>query len=279
MPSGTGRGSSGSHSGGSRSSGGSHFSSSSNRSSFRSHHGHHHSMVVTWNNRHYELPPKVSGIFGVLTFILFIIIAVLITSIASILPDQNRRIDKIQSDYIYYQNMITFAESQPGYIRDATIVRMNYNFDCKKWYLEYEIKTDLGDTLRGYTYSMYTFDDLKEFRAGQTIKCAVNTNPVTLNTDSINLDYKNTSLSDDGEYVTAQALKQGWTTATIILTLSAVAMIIIMSIIVKKSIKNTHETESNTINIHVFVCPYCGTKNTNNERNCPNCGAKFKKND
>lgn len=277
MPSGTGRGSSGSHSGGgSRSSGGSHFRNSGSRSSYRSHYGHHHPMIVTWNNRHYELPPKVSGIFGFLTFILFVVIAVFIFSIASIIPDQNRRIDKIHSDYIYYQNMITFAETQPGYIRDATVVGKNYNFDCKKWYLEYEIETDLGSILEGYTYSMYTFDEIGEFRIGQKIKCAVNTNPVTLNTDSINMDYKNTSLSDDGEYVTAKALKQSWTTAAIILALGAVTLIIIMSTIVKKSIKNTYETKSSTIDIQVSICQYCGTKNTDNAHNCPNCGAKLK---
>ena len=293
---------SGSHSGGSR--GGSHSSggarsSSSYSSSSRSSSSHHHSsgrVGGSWghhHHHHYHRPVRFwwgrtyvinnSGAASILSVLIgiFLFLTIALVFIGSLtITSVNNDIKYIEADYRYYCDMIDASYSDPTKQVDAIITGKYLSDTCDKYYLTYKIYTTMGSELEGFTYSMYTADEIRGYQIGSVIKCAVDSNPITQRTDSVNLDYKG-ALDRDGEYIAAKELRKN---AIIVIFVFGAIDLMLLVIIVKKVKKNAEEervakktsTSMGAMSKPVSRCPYCGTKAKDGSRKCSNCGASIK---
>lgn len=214
MPSGShGGGGGGSHRGGGASFGG---GGGSRGGSSRHGSGYHRSTIIMWGwgGRRYHLNTKWSNTVRSLSFLL--VFSVIFMGLGLIqLMNGNSFIKQIKVDYYYYQDMIERAlpENNADYMsyrRTATIIDHYYNEDCEKWWFKYSFELDNGDMQTGWTYSLYTREQLNqpEYQIDATITIAVASKNVTANTDSVPMDYYQMPLERDGEYVKAQSQKQ-----------------------------------------------------------------------
>ena len=298
MPSGSHRGSRGSHSsGGSRSSssfggsrGGSHRSSFSSSSSRRSSYGggyysgphHHRPFRVRWGGRYYVYSDGAT--VGIAVLVFAIIFAFIFMRVGAI--DVNyykQELTKIEEDYDYYQDMIQYAENNRdrGYIVEGEVVDKFYNEDAGKYYIVY--KVDVPDSmfdLQGYTYSVYTLEETSNFRRGESIEIAVDTVPVTSQTDSINVDYKNTTLEDDGEYVITKnnltkARLQKW--ISVVVFIGLIVLLVYITWKKKKPEESSEKKEEAKVESTTYKCAYCGSTYSKTRAKCPSCGASLRK--
>lgn len=284
MPSGSHSGSSGSHS-----SGGSSFGGGSNNGGFsfggsnrpprpiRTPFRRHGTVLFIQSNK---LTSVISLVFVSLFIALFgFLIAFAATS--SVKKD----IAKIEIDYTYYQDMIEYAEAHTGYVRNGKIIDKFKLEDSEYWYLTYSLDTDDGKTLEGYTFSVYKWDQVKNYHVGDDILIAVNSNPVTLATDSINVEYKNTTLNDDGEYVKAQKDLKTFPIIGGAMIGVAVVILVVGIVVFKKNLelekakieedKRHNEVEEKSKRTKTS-CPYCGAKNDISANKCSSCGGSLK---
>ena len=119
-----------------------------------------------------------------------------------------------------------------------------------------------------------------QFRIDDTIKCAVDSDTITLRTDSVNLDYQG-ALDRDGEYINAKKSK---TTMTVVICIfAAVDFVLLVCLVkaIKKGIKAEKESKNKgkvmgAASAPVARCPYCGTKAKDGSRKCSNCGASIR---
>jgi hypothetical protein len=225
---------SGSHSGSRGGGGGSHFgggSSSGSSGGGRWHgrpHGRHVSIVFFGR--------RVSSAFVALAvFALFLAIVCTLG-----VSGDKSYLQQIESDYMYYQDMIDDAYDKQilgdsSYLVDGVIISKFQSDTCDKWYVTYYFLDKDGEKVDGYTYSIYTWNQVKDMDPGDIIKLAVDSNPITQDTDSINVDYKYTTLEDDGEY--AQLLKKRKIMKTAAISLYIVAGALFISSIIKGSKK------------------------------------------
>jgi len=196
-------------------------------------------------------------------------------------------ISKIEIDYVYYQEMIEEAEANPIKLRDGIVVSHLYNEDAKKWYFIYKIQKDDYDVdesvwLEGWTYSVYTREQINAIGVGSVVEIAVDSPIVDKNTDSIPTDFKTKTLSDDGEYLSA---KSSLTTAisTLIISIMVAAGLIVglvLTIIKNANKEKLEETEKEKIELNRKLgktCKYCGRPLSEDVETCPSCGAPQKK--
>lgn len=283
MPSGSHGGSSGSHSSGGSSFGG-HSSRGGSSRSFGS--GPRGPRRFRWGGRVYVLTDKHASRFsafmsGIIISIFFAIIGFII------LMSTNSYLKKIETDYYYYQDMISYAESHHEYLKTGYVTDHFYNYDCEKWYYTYKIARDdaSGSWLEGYTYSCYTREEIKNIKIGSEIRIAVNSSYVTDKTDSIPLDYKNMPLSRDGEYVDNLGQKR---IAILLLVISGSCCTLFIGLEIRLVVKhkqlehefpteNTSSTSNQTNSTKVFKkCAYCGkVAKDENAHTCPHCGAEL----
>lgn len=279
MPSGSHGGSSGSHSSGGSSFGGGGSSWGSSSSSSRS----SRPMRIRWHGRVYVVSNGINGFFVCALILLIFALIPLIVGVVG----QNKYIDKIEADYAYYQNMIKIAEKDPSnLIVDGTVTDCFRNEEANKWYITYEIRKD-GVVLEGYSYSIYSMIEAQDL-LGDTIQIAVNHKTVTLKTDSIPMDYKDTTLTDDGEYVNEKEHLKDFVIMLVILSVIEITVIVFGIRSFKKHMKLEAETSTKTKNTPLptketsiftektWTCEYCGNKNDITNNKCSNCGAKRK---
>ena len=274
MPSGSHSGSGGSHFGGGSSSG-SHFGGGSRlgggsvnaRPIIFIHHGRRYSVRGGAQS-------AVSLMFVLCIFAIFTIFFGVI-----MIPTANSQIKKIEADYTYYQAMIDYAEEHNAYLVTGKVTGKFYNEDCDKWYITYSIEIDEYTDLEGYTFSVYTFDEVSRFEINEYIAIAVDSVPITLDTDSIPMDYKDMPLTRDGEYVDA---KQDKTAGVIVIVVASIVLVGLISgivvIIIKKKqlVTDTNPTTNTSTNTakEPTRCSYCGAILGENDKSCPTCGAK-----
>ena len=284
MPSGSHGGGGGGHFGGGgfSSSGGSHFSGgSSGGSGFRggSNRG---PRTFVFFGRSYSVSSGVASVLSMLAmFFMFVLMFLIVTGV--ILGDNNNKLAKIKADYNYYQAMIVDAENNPDLQKTAVVTDKFYNESAKKWYYTYRIKDTLVD---GYTFSLYDDTEIKHYSIGKEIPVAVDRIPVTPSTDSIPMDYKNTILDQDGEYVMIK--KSAGNMGIIIAVLVAIELGLVAAfvMVIIKKIKKPKEQEKVTetslpplaghdeIN-KKYKCSYCGSRLKLEDEKCPNCGASL----
>ena len=198
-----------------------------------------------------------------------------------------QNINRIEIDYLYYQDMIETAEGNPAKIRDAIVVSHFYNEKAKKWYFVYKIQKDdyvTGENiwLEGWTYSVYSRDEINAISVGSVVEIAVDSPIVDKNTDSIPTDFKTKKLSDDGEYLAAQS---SLTTGIVVVTLSSALTIgliigLVLTIIKNAKKEEVEKAEKEKIELNKKsgkTCKYCGRPLGDDVDVCPSCGAPQKK--
>lgn len=292
MPSGSHRGSRGSHSsGGSRSSSsfggsrGSHSRSSfgyggPSRSVYHSHH-YHRPIRFRWRGHYYVYSDGMTAGVALMLFALICSFFFMMIFSSNVNMIKNN-INLIEEEYYYYQDIISYAEANrdKGYVVEGKILDKFYNEDADRWYITYVV--DLPNTnndLEGYSYSCYTLEETRNFRRGDTIEIAVDSIPVNKDTDSINLDYKNTTLNDDGEYLVAKSnltkarLRKGIAIAIF------VGLILLMLFVLwkKKKPEEVEKKEESKVESDSSVCAYCGASYSKTRSKCPSCGASLRK--
>lgn len=268
MPSGSHGGSRGSHGGGGASFGG------GGRGSYRM--GGYRRVprrrIYFIGGRRYFLSSRWNSRFSALSTIASFSIFFLITAIMVLCVGISSKND-IATDYYYYQDMIADAEANPELIVEGEITDKFLNEDCGKWYYTYEFVADNGSVVEGYTYSVYTREEIRKFTIGDTILLAVNMIDTNQKTDSIPMDYKDIPLSNDGEYANAQKFYTIGLVGTIVIGAVIIGVAISMFVIVSKHKQlATDEVIENETSATRY-CAYCGAMLAEDEANCRHCGA------
>lgn len=279
MPSGSGGGG-GSHFGGG---GGSHFGGSGG--SGRSSGGSRSSRPIYFGfgGISYYVPLKQSSLIR-LFFIMALFFFVSVIPNVGSLRSTNSELKKIVSDRNRYIAMINNAEKNGDYIRQGKIIGRSYNSDCGKYYFSYIIETDDGDFLIGSSYSLYDDDEIALYTDGRILDFAVDSVPVTMRTDSIDLDYKYKSLSDDGEYAVRIRSRSRTLSLAITLCIAALGCAAVAAILFFKNVRRKEADDAPPDDMPpdgndgtaINRCEYCGGVLKNGEVKCPNCGATKK---
>lgn len=192
--------------------------------------------------------------------------------------------ENYQHDYNYYQSMIRYAENHPEYmlVAGATITDRFIGKGGNKYYLTYEFYTSVdNEVVKGYTYTTYTLEDLErpELQVGQTIVLALNckNTQITLSTDSIDLNYKNTKLEDDDDFIYDYNSAKKSVGIGITISIIGVALIVGAVILFVLKQKKDDNPESSTVEPvqekKKEYCKYCGTLLKDGALKCDNCGA------
>lgn len=271
----------GSHFGGGGSSSGSHGGSGSSRN-----HGYRNGRSVVFFGRGYHRRYMYSGAHSAFSILIAIgIFALVIGSLVLLtMGGNNKDLKNIEADYLYYQDMIADAEEKlaqgdDSYFVDGIIISKFKNDNCDKWYVTYYFLDNQGKKVEGYTYSIYTWEQVKDMDNGDIIKLAVDTNPITQDTDSINLDYKNTTLNDDGEYIKIIKSKEN-TQRVGIIALVIGGLLVAGAIIIR--IKASHKVLEDSQDFTEFsnsgrkLCKYCGGYLKSGDTICSDCGGRVK---
>ena len=277
MPSGShGGGGGGSHfggggGGGSHFGGGGHFGGSYYHGPRRPGRAPIHFHFFYFGGRRYSVAnDDRSNIFGMI----FACIVCLIIAIAWIfgITSSNQAVKKIENDYVYYQDMIAYAEDHPDHIIEANVQTFYENENCGKYYVTYYFYTASSQRVDGYTFSIYTFEQAREIKHNGTIQLAVDEYPLTTQTDSINMDFKNLPLSEDGEYIVAK--NQIKTIVIIEAVLIGVFVLLVVLTIraIKTNVEKVPEGEQPKMS-KKYICTYCGAKLREEDTTCPKCGS------
>lgn len=276
MPSGShGGGGGGSHHGGGFGGGGGHFGHGRPTGGivFRP-----RPIRIWFFGHHYYVPAdKTSKLRGLFTAFVVLLIFGFVAMFSMF--NAKSQINIIQDDHDYYCNLVRYAILHPDFQKTGTITGRFENRNCRKWYLTYSLQTDNGQTLEGYSYSIYSNEEIFEFEIGDEIQLAVDAKIVTLSTDSINMDYLDIPIESDGEYVLANGLKKTSMILMIVLFCSSAASLVTGILRTKKEMKlNELEKEKASpsfVEDNAKRCPYCGSKQSPEDNKCPNCGASF----
>ncbi len=287
MPSGSHGGHSGSH--GSHGGGSHHHSSSGGHSSRR---------PIHFRYRHTRYVVR-AGASVFLSFLaMFLFFAIFGFAASWIMKAQSERyLREIEADYIYYQNMIADAKENPDeLIVDGTVITKYYNSIADKWYITYFFIADNGESVEGYTFSVYTIEEANNFKRGDIIKLAVDGRPMDSQTDSIPLDYAEMPIQQDGEYATYSSQRRGEKIAMIVCG-CAFGGIIVLYIVVMftnkvkvqdrnsqsqktqpleemSDLANPTDNAEKTINTKKIYCEFCGAEMLPDQKRCPNCRSK-----
>lgn len=222
-----------------------------------------------------------TGRQNIISVLSMLIVFALIAVIAcfTIRPSLKQEIAMVEEEYRFYQAMITKAESNSDYIWQAEVTDQEYSQEYEKYCVYYEFKTSNGrTTVDGYTFYVYTLDNIPS--VGEVIQIAVDKNPVDSETDSIPMDYKLTTLQDDGYY---NHLKKNLRNTTIFLILAIVVVVGIVGGIIaiiftskkKEEEKKEEEKQQAILEEKKKYCEYCGTKIQETDTTCPNCGSRL----
>lgn len=282
MPSGSHGGSIGSHSsGGSSYGGGSSYSGGSDYGGGYGGGGHIHHRHIRFYRRggiyfytQRDFTAIILVLFAIISSILFFTIAIS-NYYASVMT-----VKKIETDYNYYQQMILNAENDTEYQTIAEVKDHFYNMNADKWYFTYTFYTDNSQEVEGYTYSIYEYTDLiSNFAIGTDITIAVNMREITEDTDSIPMAYKDTTLSQDGEYNLAIKDKNSKLLGIFGIAFMIIMFVAVEILLIKRIKKETEESQKEIEKVEkqaeVKRCKYCQSIIKDNKTNCSNCGAKF----
>ena len=272
----------GSHFGGGGSSGGSHSGggfSSRNR-------GYRNGRTVYYFGSGYHRRYMYGGAYTAFSLLRAIGIFLLVMGLVVLLTltSYNSQLKNIKADYLYYQDMISDAEEHlangdDSYFVDGKVISKFKNSNCNKWYITYSFLDKDGRVVEGYTYSIYTWEQVKDMDNGDIIKLAVDSKPITQDTDSINVDYKYTSLMDDGEYAKIVNNKKNTRNASIGFICIAVTLIglsIIIRIKASKKVTDDGRDDTNSSSGGYRRCRFCDRFLDEDETYCKDCGSKVK---
>ena len=238
--------------------------------------------------RRYYVPTGKSNLIRVLLLACVFTLFLFVIKVGDY-SDLKKDVRTIVNDRNRYISMIDNAKANPTFTATGRIINISYNSSAGKYYFDYSIDTIDGWALTGYTYSVYSKDDISKFHVGQTLTFAVDSVPVTRSTDSINFGYEDIPLSADGEYAhKTQDLRQarmfmvfsGVTSAIIFIAAACIFIKFIKT--AKDQIENVGKTPDQNERFSdkkptARRCEYCGSVISDGSDKCPNCGASIKK--
>ncbi len=207
------------------------------------------------------------------TWILVLFVAILYLGLLFV--RQGQTIQLVKDDHAYYANMIEHASD--GQYMYADVINQ-FQGEGGKYYITYNMQVNNRDLWYedGYTYSIYTMEEASEiFRSGQ-IEIVVDRLPLSVLTDSINADYLDYDITDDGTYINAVR------TRTTVLIIGFIAIIGFGSLIFgyfkmmfKYQMNSNHQTNQSVYSSSTSneYCIYCGSVMSIHSDKCPNCGA------
>lgn len=309
MPSGSRGG--GGHSGGGRSGGGHSgggWSGSGHGGSHR-HYGYRggHRVIFMHGSSGSYMRTSHNAILVFMRVLMFICFMLAIAH-GTMWSNENDFKQSIERDYNRYQQMIAIAKTKEeqgfDYIIKANVTRIATEEDsCGKWYIEYFFNDSFDSPVEGYTFDTYTKERAMEIKEQGWIEIAVESLPIFSNTDSIDVEYANTTLTDDGQYLhTLNLIKKG-KNVTIISGAVLLGLIIFSAILTNKfTVKE--ETDLATTNdetadqpsaetantagefgslskptAHTHIrrkCAYCNSRIKDGEVSCSKCGATIR---
>lgn len=287
MPSGSHGGRRGSSSR-SRMSGSFSRSSSSSRSSsfggssrsYSGGHYHHHGPIrIRFGRRYYVYTGGSSAIGLLVVLFFFLLFGTFITS--GIKNGAKSEIINLEEEYYYYQNMIDYAKTHPEYQKEATVTGRFYDSDMDKWYITYELDTqNTYAKLEGYTFAHYSSSQIYNIVVGSDIDVAVDSNPVNILTDSVDMAYDTVGLEDVGEYIAAKKSARTSTTVWVIFVILDILSVIGIVLYFYKKMKKEDEKEESKqetkVDPNTVICKYCKTVSDKGTKKCPSCGAGLK---
>ena len=225
-----------------------------------------------------------SGLFSLLQFMLVIgFMMLFFGGIVAAAASPGTVKSNYQKDYDYYQSIIEIAESDPDKMltTGAVITDRFMGKSGNKYYLTYVFYTASDQAVEGYTFTTYTAEDMKrpEYQIGETIVLALNckVSQITVNTDSVDLHYKNTTLWDDDDFVTDyNSAKRGQTIGIVLVVVGVLLMAgAVVLFIVKSKKDDGSETTTVSTKENKVYCKYCGAMLKSGAVKCDNCGASL----
>ncbi len=181
-------------------------------------------------------------------------------------------LNKIKEDRDRYINMIQNANNDSRYIREGTITGIGYNDNGDKYYYTYMIDTDNNSgSLSGYTYSIYTKEQIDTFVIGSKTYFAVEDLYITQESDSVNMDYIYFDLEDDGEYANNITGMKILPIIGIIMLLCSIPCFVSANKLIKANKKPIRDHENIDDPTHTY-CKYCGFEVEPNAKTCKYCG-------
>ena len=274
MPSGSHGGSRGGHSfGGSRAgrSSGFKFTSNNHNNTY-----HQRNRYPFYGRSYYPRSSRYYSNSKIGSLISFLVFALIVCGALFFI--QQAQVDQIKSDQLYYFNMIETAEPNQYVTAEVTNQFMG---EGGKYYITYKLDVS-GFNLwyeDGYTYSIYTAEEASRiFRSGE-ILIVVDRLPLTSSTDSINADYMDFELSDDGSYIEATRLRNIAFTVIGILIFALVGSLVyyFKNMELHQTYETEHQSKSNLQVNHQELTPdyclYCGSFISKNDKKCPQCGS------
>lgn len=260
--------------------------------------------------RRAQVPARYSFLCTLIPFFLVVAFCLLLVGGFSY-QDNVSRIKKAEVDRDYYLAMIAYAEQHPDYIVQGKVTGKFYNEAREKWFFKYEIPyTNASDTLEGQTFCVYSTEEIGQIHVNDIIQIAVDSLPITKDTDSVPMDYKDIPLESDGEFLQAQGSRNlsigllcgGGAAIVLVVVLAAVLFVKTKAEYNKNGAnaaktvapspsnpkpekpfeeKKTHAKKE--VNFDdpfakdYFKCPNCGADVTADQKFCSICGEKLKK--
>ena len=283
MPSGGSSGGGGHFSGGGRAVGGHFGSSGGSLNSRRAVRNGRPVFIYSFGSRSYYVGAKRNVLIQWLGILAIICIFACVALFGSF-SDAGGGIAKIKTDFTKYNQMIEYAEEEgnENYLVSGVVTSFEYNEKYQKGFIRYYFLDENNNRVEGWSFYVYTYDELLEMKRTGSITLAVDSYPCTQSTDSIEVTYKTKSLNDDGEYVallSSQKAYKKWTIASGTLAGAFVISVVVISIL---SFKKDVEEKEGTVAVDAQkikpqqktrYCSYCGSAMKEGETSCPYCGA------
>ena len=218
-----------------------------------------------------------STIFSIMIIALF---AAIIAKVSFVM-----RVQEIKSDYTYYQHMCDWASQHPNWKGTAIVTGKEQKYN--KWFIKYKIVDPVTSfSIDGYSFAIYNDEQIQQIQINDEIEVAMNSFDLSIDTDSVPMDYYQIPITQDGEYLHYSKINSSLTVILIVVAIVTVGIGITNGILTNKYLKNmrvasldsgyTPVSENN--NLQVVYCDYCHSKLPPNSTKCEHCGASIRQN-
>ena len=231
-----------------------------------------------------HMNPYIGALVAIIFFAIFAL--AIIIGISSSIKVSNNTKEDISISFNHYQSMITYAESHPDHKVVGTIIDINYDYDLDAYYIVYSFEDPNSYfDIEHESFAMYSLADTMNMQVGDPIDIAIDC-PANMidrfTTDSINMDYKNVSISDDPEIIYINKRIRSYQIFRVIAILVEVGLAVGFVAVCKKMKKYNQEQKetsntTSTTTSNTKYCSYCGSKLPDGTSKCPLCGASNNK--
>lgn len=232
-------------------------------------------FIYTFGSHNYYIGEKRASLLMTLIFFLFLSIVILVSNIGNYFEIKDK-IQIIENDYINYTAIIEDAEQDASKIVLGTFQGKEFKYG--KWCIKYKF-TYNEQEYQGYSFYVYSISEVNQMANQGGVQIAVGNSNALGEPDSIEMSFKNKTLTDDGEYNHCISDLNGSKMTVIILGVIVGALLVcvvtISAISFKKDMQKEESQEQTVSNVGgAKYCSYCGSKMKEEEVSCPYCGAK-----